>query len=154
MGGCWGQGALEAGVASHPRVPPPLPSSAPQAPPPDAVAVGVRLLWDVLEPEPDSAPPLYVLWRLHSELPGGFGEEGKEGRGSFVRGGGGAAPTLRCSPPPPPGNVPGRLQAWPRRAPSVSLAFLEAVLSHVGLSEVHKAIALFLDAGGPQHMQR
>lgn len=92
-----------------------------QALPPDAVTVGVRLLWDVLEPEPDSAPPLYVLWRLHS-------------------------------------NVPGRLQAWPRRAPPVSLAFLEAVLSHVGLSEVHKAIALFLDAppamGGPQHTQR
>ena len=82
--------------------PVPLPSSAPQAPPPDAVAVGVRLLWDVLEPEPDSAPPLYVLWRLHSELHGGFGEEGKEGRGSFVRGGGGRSANPPLFSPPPP----------------------------------------------------
>lgn len=95
-------------------------ATARQALPPD-VTVGVRLLWDVLEPDPDSAPPLYVLWRLHS-------------------------------------NIPGRLQAWPCRAPPASLSFLEAVLSHVGLNEVHKAIGLFLDlpptTGGAQHMHR
>lgn len=80
------------------------------------------------------------------------------GGGGGSRGGGSADPPLFSVPPRSPGNVPGRLQAWPRRAPPVSLAFLEAVLSHVGLSEVHKAIALFLDAppamGGPQHTQR
>ncbi|XP_040508528.1 DENN domain-containing protein 4B [Gallus gallus] len=53
---------------------------------------------------------------------------------------------------------PGGCRPGPAAPPPVSLAFLEAVLSHVGLSEVHKAIALFLDAppamGGPQHTQR
>lgn len=61
-------------------------------------------------------------------------------------------------PPPPPGNVPGRLQAWQQREHPFSLGFLEAVLRHVGLGEVHKAIALFLDTppahGGPRHTQR
>ncbi|XP_068519371.1 DENN domain-containing protein 4B isoform X2 [Anas acuta] len=94
----------------------------PQVQPPDAATtVGVRLLWDVLVPEPDSVPPLYVLWRFHS-------------------------------------NVPGRLQAWQQREHPFSLGFLEAVLRHVGLGEVHKAIALFLDTppahGGPRHAQR
>lgn len=67
--GCWGWGA------SRPFPPPPSPA---QALPPDAVTVGVRLLWDVLEPEPDSAPPLYVLWRLHSEC-GGVRAAGRGG---------------------------------------------------------------------------
>lgn len=89
----------------------------------------------------------------------GAGGRSVVGGGEGAVGGGGSAdPPLFSVPPPSPGNVPGRLQAWPRRAPPVSLAFLEAVLSHVGLSEVHKAIALFLDAppamGGPQHTQR
>lgn len=81
----------------------------------------MRLLWDVLTLEPDACPPLYVLWRLHS-------------------------------------NIPTRLSAWRPHGHPFSLAFLEAVLSHVGLSEVHKAIALLLDTppapGGPRHMQR
>ncbi|XP_057267792.1 DENN domain-containing protein 4B-like, partial [Pezoporus wallicus] len=80
---------------------------------PPGSPVRVRLLWDVLAPEPDACPPLYVLWRLHSHVPTRF---------------------------------PARL---PPGAP-FSLAFLEAVLSHVGLGEVHKAIALLLDTpGGP-----
>ncbi|KAK2518217.1 hypothetical protein Q9233_012728 [Columba guinea] len=37
-----------------------------QAQPPESPSVRVRLLWDVLAPEPDSCPPLYVLWRLHT----------------------------------------------------------------------------------------
>ncbi|XP_037227072.1 DENN domain-containing protein 4B isoform X2 [Falco rusticolus] len=94
---------------------------APQAQPPDSPCVRVRLLWDVLTPEPDSCPPLYILWRLHS-------------------------------------NVPTRLRSWRPHGHPFSLAFLEAVLSHVGLSEVHKAIALFLETlaapGGPRHLQR
>ncbi|XP_075032446.1 DENN domain-containing protein 4B isoform X2 [Calonectris borealis] len=94
---------------------------APQAQPPDSPCVRVRLLWDVLAPEPDSCPPLYVLWRLHS-------------------------------------NVPTRLRSWRPHGHPFSLAFLEAVLSHVGLNEVHKAIALFLETlaapGGPWHLQR
>ncbi|XP_042640492.1 DENN domain-containing protein 4B isoform X3 [Tyto alba] len=93
----------------------------PQTQPPDSSGVRVRLLWDVLTPEPDSCPPLYVLWRLHS-------------------------------------NVPTRLRSWRPHGHPFSLAFLEAVLSHVGLSEVHKAIALFLETlaapGGPRHLQR
>lgn len=59
---------------------------------------------------------------------------------------------------PPPGNVPTRLRSWRAHGHPFSLAFLEAVLSHVGLSEVHKAIALFLETlaapGGPWHLQR
>lgn len=43
----------------------------PQGQPLDSPSVRVRLLWDVLSPEPDSCPPLYVLWRLHSESWGG-----------------------------------------------------------------------------------
>uniref|UniRef100_A0A8V5GUG6 Uncharacterized protein n=1 Tax=Melopsittacus undulatus TaxID=13146 RepID=A0A8V5GUG6_MELUD len=34
---------------------------------PPSGSVRVRLLWDVLTPEPDTCPPLYVLWHLHSE---------------------------------------------------------------------------------------
>ncbi|XP_009469681.1 PREDICTED: DENN domain-containing protein 4B [Nipponia nippon] len=105
-----------------------LPSNLPRlllgsqhAQPPDSPCVRVRLLWDVLAPEPDSCPPLYVLWRLHS-------------------------------------NVPTRLRSWRPHGHPFSLAFLEAVLSHVGLSEVHKAIALFLETlaapGAPRHLQR
>uniref|UniRef100_A0A8D2J196 DENN domain containing 4B n=1 Tax=Varanus komodoensis TaxID=61221 RepID=A0A8D2J196_VARKO len=57
-----------------------LPSSLPQlllaskhvqAPPQGSTQEGplvsVRLLWDVLVPDPDSFPPLYILWRFHSE---------------------------------------------------------------------------------------
>ncbi|XP_070223312.1 DENN domain-containing protein 4B isoform X2 [Bos mutus] len=36
---------------------------------PDPASVQVRLLWDVLTPDPDSCPPLYVLWRVHSQIP-------------------------------------------------------------------------------------
>uniref|UniRef100_A0A8C2UYC3 DENN domain containing 4B n=1 Tax=Chinchilla lanigera TaxID=34839 RepID=A0A8C2UYC3_CHILA len=36
---------------------------------PDPASVQVRLLWDVLTPDPNSCPPLYVLWRLHSQIP-------------------------------------------------------------------------------------
>nr|XP_033780023.1 DENN domain-containing protein 4B isoform X1 [Geotrypetes seraphini]XP_033780024.1 DENN domain-containing protein 4B isoform X1 [Geotrypetes seraphini]XP_033780025.1 DENN domain-containing protein 4B isoform X1 [Geotrypetes seraphini]XP_033780026.1 DENN domain-containing protein 4B isoform X1 [Geotrypetes seraphini]XP_033780027.1 DENN domain-containing protein 4B isoform X1 [Geotrypetes seraphini] len=31
--------------------------------------VSVRLMWDILTPDADSWPPLYVLWRLHSNIP-------------------------------------------------------------------------------------
>ncbi|XP_068778307.1 DENN domain-containing protein 4B isoform X2 [Struthio camelus] len=93
----------------------------PQAQPPDTLSVCVRLLWDVLTPEPDSCPPLYVLWRFHS-------------------------------------NIPTRLQSWRHHNHPFSLAFLEAVLNHVGLNEVHKAIALFLETlatqDSPRHLQR
>ncbi|KAM8986379.1 DENN domain-containing protein 4B [Ara ararauna] len=90
----------------------------PQPPPSASPASRVRLLWDVLTPEPDASPPLYVLWRLHSRVPTRF-----------------------------PARLP---PGYP-----FSVAFLEAVLSHVGLSEVHKAIALLLDApGAPPHPQR
>uniref|UniRef100_A0A671FE83 DENN domain containing 4B n=2 Tax=Rhinolophus ferrumequinum TaxID=59479 RepID=A0A671FE83_RHIFE len=45
----------------------------PQAPAPwltpDPASVQVRLLWDVLTPDPNSCPPLYVLWRTHSQTP-------------------------------------------------------------------------------------
>ncbi|XP_045311849.1 DENN domain-containing protein 4B isoform X4 [Leopardus geoffroyi] len=52
----------------------PPPSSWPlQAPSPwltpDPASVQVRLLWDVLTPDPSSCPPLYVLWRVHSQVP-------------------------------------------------------------------------------------
>ncbi|KAM8794440.1 DENN domain-containing protein 4B [Eudromia elegans] len=93
--------------------------AAPHAP--DAPAVAVRLLWDVLSPEPDSCPPLYVLWRFHS-------------------------------------HIPTRLHSWRHHNHPFSLAFLEAVLNHVGLSEVHKAIALFLETlaaqSSPRRLQR
>ncbi|XP_040854374.1 DENN domain-containing protein 4B isoform X3 [Ochotona curzoniae] len=36
---------------------------------PDPASVQVRLLWDILTPDPDSCPPLYVLWRVHSQIP-------------------------------------------------------------------------------------
>ncbi|XP_036778141.2 DENN domain-containing protein 4B isoform X5 [Manis pentadactyla] len=36
---------------------------------PDPASVQVRLLWDVLTPDPNSCPPLYVLWRVHSQIP-------------------------------------------------------------------------------------
>ncbi|XP_048450361.1 DENN domain-containing protein 4B-like [Rhincodon typus] len=29
----------------------------------------VRILWDVLTLDPDQCPPLYVLWRMYSQLP-------------------------------------------------------------------------------------
>ncbi|XP_061700675.1 DENN domain-containing protein 4B-like isoform X2 [Syngnathoides biaculeatus] len=35
----------------------------------EGARVRVRLLWDTLSPDPDSWPPLYVLWRLHSGVP-------------------------------------------------------------------------------------
>ncbi|XP_061885765.1 DENN domain-containing protein 4B-like [Entelurus aequoreus] len=34
----------------------------------EGVALRVRLLWDTLNPDPDTWPPLYVLWRLHSGI--------------------------------------------------------------------------------------
>lgn len=36
---------------------------------PDPASVHVRLLWDVLTPDPNRCPPLYVLWRVHSQIP-------------------------------------------------------------------------------------
>ncbi|XP_012588835.1 PREDICTED: DENN domain-containing protein 4B isoform X2 [Condylura cristata] len=98
---------------------------APQAPSPwltpDPASVQVRLLWDVLTPDPNSCPPLYVLWRVHSQIP--------------------------------------QRVVWPGPVPaSLSLALLEAVLRHVGLNEVHKAVGLLLDTLGPPptglHLQR
>ncbi|XP_006031022.1 DENN domain-containing protein 4B isoform X2 [Alligator sinensis] len=88
----------------------------------DAPPVCVRLLWDVLTPDPSCCLPLYMLWRLH-------------------------------------GHIPTRLPGWQHRDPNrdhpFTLSFLEAVLNHVGLGEVHKAIALFLEAQPPpQRMQR
>ncbi|XP_027945910.1 DENN domain-containing protein 4B isoform X4 [Eumetopias jubatus] len=81
----------------------------------------VRLLWDVLTPDPSSCPPLYVLWRVHSQIP--------------------------------------QRVAWPGPIPApLSLELLEAVLRHVGLSEVHKAVGLLLETLGPPptglHLQR
>ncbi|XP_053822683.1 DENN domain-containing protein 4B isoform X2 [Vidua chalybeata] len=95
---------------------------APRDPQPsEPSCVRVRLLWDVLSPDPESCPPLYVLWRLHS-------------------------------------NVPPRLHPWGPPAPPFSLTFLEALLSHVGLNEVHKAIGLFLETlaapGAPRTLHR
>ncbi|XP_027525320.1 DENN domain-containing protein 4B-like [Corapipo altera] len=40
---------------------------------------------------------------------------------------------------------PPRLRPWGPPAPPFSLSFLEALLTHVGLNEVHKAIGLFLE---------
>ncbi|XP_029436171.1 DENN domain-containing protein 4B isoform X3 [Rhinatrema bivittatum] len=31
--------------------------------------VRVRMMWDILTPDVDSWPPLYILWRLHSNIP-------------------------------------------------------------------------------------
>ncbi|XP_030397816.1 DENN domain-containing protein 4B isoform X2 [Gopherus evgoodei] len=93
----------------------------PQAQAPEGPPVCVRLLWDVLTPDPDSCPPLYVLWRVHR-------------------------------------NSTARPQSWRYPSSPFSLAFLEAVLSHVGLGEIHKAIALFLQTlaaePSPPHLQR
>ncbi|XP_060057447.1 DENN domain-containing protein 4B isoform X2 [Erinaceus europaeus] len=88
---------------------------------PDPASVQVRLLWDVLTPDPSSCPPLYVLWRVHSQIP--------------------------------------QRVVWPGPTPaSLSMALLEAVLRHVGLNEVHKAIGLLLETLGPPpsglHLQR
>nr|XP_027776649.1 DENN domain-containing protein 4B isoform X4 [Marmota flaviventris] len=51
----------------------PPPPQLPQAPSPwltpDPASVQVRLLWDILTPDPSSCPPLYVLWRVHSQIP-------------------------------------------------------------------------------------
>ncbi|XP_064588386.1 DENN domain-containing protein 4B-like [Zonotrichia leucophrys gambelii] len=111
FGGFWGSLGGSLVVLS------PLP--APQ--PPEPSRVRVRLLWDVLSPDPESCPPLYVIWRLHS-------------------------------------SIPPRLQPWGPPARPFSLPFLEALLGHVGLNEVHKAIGLFLetlaDPGAPQTLHR
>uniref|UniRef100_A0A452SH75 DENN domain containing 4B n=1 Tax=Ursus americanus TaxID=9643 RepID=A0A452SH75_URSAM len=97
----------------------------PQAPAPwltpDPASVQVRLLWDVLTPDPGSCPPLYVLWRVHSQIP--------------------------------------QRVVWPGPIPApLSLELLEAVLRHVGLNEVHKAVGLLLETLGPPptglHLQR
>lgn len=57
-----------------------------------------------------------------------------------------------------PGQIPQRV-AWPGPVPtSLSLDLLESVLRHVGLSEVHRAVALLLETLGPPpsglHLQR
>lgn len=58
----------------------------------------------------------------------------------------------------PPGNIPPRLHPWGPAPAPFSLPFLEALLSHVGLNEVHKAIGLFLETlaapGAPQTLHR
>ncbi|XP_036090796.1 DENN domain-containing protein 4B isoform X4 [Rousettus aegyptiacus] len=100
--------------------PPPPPAPSPWLMP-DPACVQVRLLWDVLTPDPNSCPPLYVLWRVHSQIP--------------------------------------QRVAWPGPVPtSLSLDLLESVLRHVGLSEVHRAVALLLETLGPPpsglHLQR
>ncbi|XP_053133428.1 DENN domain-containing protein 4B isoform X2 [Hemicordylus capensis] len=83
--------------------------------------VSVRLLWDILKPDPDSFPPLYVLWRSHRD-------------------------------------IPTRLQSWRRHNHPFTLNFLEAVLSTMGMGEMHKAISLFLETvaglANPAHLQR
>nr|XP_055180107.1 DENN domain-containing protein 4B isoform X4 [Nyctereutes procyonoides] len=48
---------------------PPLPQAPSPWLMPDPASVQVRLLWDVLTPDPSSCPPLYVLWRIHSQIP-------------------------------------------------------------------------------------
>ncbi|XP_078012245.1 DENN domain-containing protein 4B isoform X5 [Phascolarctos cinereus] len=100
--------------------PPPAQAPSPWLPSEPAM-VQIRLLWDVLTPDPDSCPPLYVLWRAHSRVP--------------------------------------HRVAWPGTAPApLNIALLETVLFHVGLNEVHKAVALLLDTlGSPPeglHLQR
>uniref|UniRef100_A0A8C3A621 DENN domain containing 4B n=1 Tax=Cyclopterus lumpus TaxID=8103 RepID=A0A8C3A621_CYCLU len=80
-------------------------------------AVRVRLLWDTLSPDTDQWPPLYILWRIHNST------------------------CLLL----PPGGVPMRSYSWRRHNHPFTLSFLEEVLRWVGMNEVHKAIALFLD---------
>ncbi|XP_069507458.1 DENN domain-containing protein 4B isoform X2 [Ambystoma mexicanum] len=70
--------------------------------------VAVHLMWDILTPNTDGWPPLFALWRLHS-------------------------------------NIPTRAPCWRRHNHPFTLAFLEEILRHVGLNEVHKAISLFMD---------
>lgn len=57
-----------------------------------------------------------------------------------------------------PGQIPQRV-VWPGPIPApLNLELLEAVLRHVGLSEVHKAVGLLLETLGPPptglHLQR
>lgn len=128
----------------------------------------VRLLWDVLTPDPSCCLPLYMLWRLHGEWgEGGCGTgEGRcwgalglstGGKGSLQETWGLQTPDMMSTVPL--GHIPTRLPGWQHRDPNrdhpFTLSFLEAVLNHVGLGEVHKAIALFLEAQPPpQRMQR
>lgn len=118
---------------------------------PDPASVQVRLLWDVLTPDPNSCPPLYVLWRVHSESAFGLGWEGV---GPLPRG----LNNPSYLPFSYPGQIPQRV-VWPGPVPaSLSLALLESVLRHVGLNEVHKAVGLLLETLGPPpsglHLQR
>lgn len=41
--------------------------------------MNVRLLWDVLMPDPDGFPPLYILWRFHCEWASLGGERAMAG---------------------------------------------------------------------------
>ncbi|XP_062897836.1 DENN domain-containing protein 4B-like isoform X1 [Mobula hypostoma] len=81
------------------------------------VMLRVRTLWDVLTVDPDHCPPLYVLWRMYSQIP---------------------------------------QHRWRTVQHPVTLSYLEDVVTHVGLNEVHKAISLIRDtprlqeAGSPQ----
>lgn len=43
----------------------------------------MRLLWDTLTPNVDQWPPLYILWRIHSETHTHTGAQEGEAR-SFV----------------------------------------------------------------------
>lgn len=63
-----------------------------------------------------------------------------------------------CLPVFHPGQIPQRV-VWPGPIPApLSLELLEAVLRHVGLNEVHKAVGLLLETLGPPptglHLQR
>ncbi|XP_070622879.1 DENN domain-containing protein 4B isoform X1 [Erythrolamprus reginae] len=82
--------------------------AASQASAPEGPFVHVRLLWDVLSSDPDSFPPLYILWRLH-------------------------------------GQISTRLQNCRKHNHPFSLSFLEEVIRYLGLGDVHKAIALFVE---------
>ncbi|XP_018427850.1 PREDICTED: DENN domain-containing protein 4B [Nanorana parkeri] len=89
---------------------------------PDNTLVSVRLLWDILVQDPDRWPPMYVLWKLHR-------------------------------------NLPTHLQGWRSHSHPFTMEFLEKVLNHIGLFEVHKAISLVLSVlqeqnSPPQVLQR
>uniref|UniRef100_A0A6I8PA50 DENN domain containing 4B n=1 Tax=Ornithorhynchus anatinus TaxID=9258 RepID=A0A6I8PA50_ORNAN len=139
--------------------------ASPQAPPsrPPPAPAQIRLLWDVLTPDPSGCPPLYVVWRMHSECGGGRG--GARGRpppplprppsrgpsglretGVSLSGRPPPRPTVTPRPRVPrPGQVPQRV-AWTGPVPpALSLELLEGILFHVGLGELHKAIGLLME---------
>ncbi|XP_069796666.1 DENN domain-containing protein 4B isoform X2 [Narcine bancroftii] len=78
---------------------------------PGKVIFRVRLLWDVLDPDPIQRTPLYLQWRMFSQMPAHHWRTGQQ---------------------------------------PVTLRYLEEVVGHVGLNEVHKAISLVLEEAGRQ----